>query len=854
LAGALSTTKINNGNSGGEAEWAFTKASSPYYWESTGDESEAGTRIMSKVDLRIKGIDMVFDLSEMKSPEKISDNNWRGIYFKKWKVELPAKFDDAERLSFPTAQSISLDDTQTDTRAFVDVGGMDLAFEKKYTENKPESKLSDFNHEFTLLKINMKDNSLTDSKIEGAIIIPLISETEKFTVKTPFDDNGLQTSIMTDGDLIDKAVKIGKGEERSLNLSVKQAVFDKDYLKMTIDIEWPALKLKANNINDLRIWGNRDIGFGKKDGGIGITNIPATFGVFPINAKEVKAGYKNGTYYIGFNTNVTLGDEGSTLTGGKNKKGSGGDLLAKKETKEKDANKKDINPWHIVKEVGNRITDVGVLYNENTWYIPLEIGFENSAGDVSLGGAVFHNIEDFGSGGFAVGEIPLTGVAEGGVFNFALMIGKTKPEDSDEKFWYWRGDLGISKSEDYVSDKVSAANDKAVAENRKKKMSNILAFALANKSGSKAGKKLAGNVEKNTAGSPQITTMGAFELRKLAGRIYYHMKPADADKGAAMIECQMGVTTKFGAESKKKLKEKKEEREYPELPGEYEPDIDTKIGFMLEFSAWHGSTGGRKWAGGMLADVSIAASGGISTIGVKALISTDNTIKEGEVDLKKSAFAGMGCFTYAKENGKYTGDIFISVKNKGGEKPLCVTGKVGLTFLKGQGMTRFELGSRKVPIHVTPGCQGWGGGGWFNYFKKNGNHSTELGLLISFSGGKSKKWDRKFCKIEAYAKASAALAVFGKTDWDPLKVRELGAALGLKVKVGIDFSRASGGRWYQRCIWRDLNLEAYLGGDVTLYFDNSQYLEKLKANLSGRISLCGGAFSPSFHYSYTHKY
>ncbi|MBK9014536.1 MAG: hypothetical protein IPM82_10885 [Saprospiraceae bacterium] len=313
LDGVMFTTANVKDMAGTRMSYKFTGANNPYYFSQTGMGADRDIKLVNNTQIQLDAIAAIFDLSEDESPLKISDDNWKGIYFTNFNVQFPTTFDGSNQIKLEQAQVYNFEVLPTNIfYAWIDRFGMDMDILRTFAgASGPAAAFNTFPDNLREIKIKLVDNTVSGCFIKGFVQIPLLDPDGEFNYTVPFDNNGLQASFLDD-DLVNREVVIRENSrELRLVLTVKQAVFkDHERLDMVIDMEWEALEINLTNVTEFKIWGNGEIGFRTPGGAKGLTNVVGKFdNQFEITIFGVAAGFFGDAYAFNFITHMVLGDE-----------------------------------------------------------------------------------------------------------------------------------------------------------------------------------------------------------------------------------------------------------------------------------------------------------------------------------------------------------------------------------------------------------------------------------------------------------------------------------------------------------------------------------------------------------------
>jgi hypothetical protein len=253
----------------------------------------------------------IIDFSANQSPSGFP-NNWKGVYVKKYKLKYHQLFDKKEEQlkivqEFERTIEQLYDATQ---KNFFNSNG--LNFKTDY-DFKPMDKLK-FNGFFTgkgKLQVNIENGSIQTGNVTGEALIPLLDQINGFPFTVNMSLDGFQVGVLSIN-LTGREIFFSKNSaEGEVKMTIKRAEFKKDYLELSVDLDYPSIKINVPNMDDFRIYGNNQIGFGKPNGGKAFENHLKgdLFGFTDIFIDTIGAAYMSGNYYCYASSYFNVADD-----------------------------------------------------------------------------------------------------------------------------------------------------------------------------------------------------------------------------------------------------------------------------------------------------------------------------------------------------------------------------------------------------------------------------------------------------------------------------------------------------------------------------------------------------------------
>jgi hypothetical protein len=299
-------TEFNSGN----VSLPFKKADQLYYISNPQVNLNNNILPLPYSNMIMAPVSFVIDLSEQKSPFKLSDNaEWKGVYFTKFRLDLNPNTDKYRQLIFEKLVSEEYElSANNNYKSWVGSDGLNLSITKKFVADK--STFNKFPATVQLLKLDIEKGSVQNSYLAGNIIIPFISIRNKFSFTAPISNTGIQPGYLDSLDGTSFTFNKGAGEQEII-IKITRAVFaDRERLDMTLDLEWPSLSVNINSLTGFKAWGNYKIGFLLPNGTMSFsTQLNGSLSNYPVTFDGIGAGCSNGAYAFGLTGKAVLADD-----------------------------------------------------------------------------------------------------------------------------------------------------------------------------------------------------------------------------------------------------------------------------------------------------------------------------------------------------------------------------------------------------------------------------------------------------------------------------------------------------------------------------------------------------------------
>jgi hypothetical protein len=308
-------TKVKDAT-GSRPEVAFKRADQLFYIQQEYQFANP-LAIIDNMDMTLNTAEYILDLSEEKSPNKVEGDDWKGVYFTKASVKIPADFDQTNQLVLD--QDYTFDYIQNDSEmldTWIDAQGMTFVWEHDF-DGAEIAKFNTFPMQLNEAKITLQGHALSESQFMGDILVPLINQSEPYTIKIPISEDGFGVGFF-DGGLDEKFTFNEDGGENKTEVTIKQATFkDNERLEMSVDLDVPALGFdKPLAISSFMVYGDHFIGLGKRNGAVDVDKINGMYNGFAFELNQLSASLQDEHYVFSYLGNMKLSPEFSDPDGG----------------------------------------------------------------------------------------------------------------------------------------------------------------------------------------------------------------------------------------------------------------------------------------------------------------------------------------------------------------------------------------------------------------------------------------------------------------------------------------------------------------------------------------------------------
>lgn len=310
LKGNIATNENVKTNDGNPYKISFENQPSLYYFEAASLLSSATNYLQPVDDLKFAFMpkEVVIDLSESESPDKLSGlPAWKGLYFPTYQVRFYANETDASnQLSLPN--DIDKNESQLNSDFWLTNEGLHLEYD--YLLDIEGITFNGFKTEIAG-NLSVENNQVSDSKMTGAIKIPVIHRTDEFSFEIPVTDEGLNTGYLNEDLTLRELVFNPYGGENRVDITINRAVFaDNERIDLEIDAELAGIGITVEGITDFRVYGDNTIGIGKRNGSKPLdVQVSGEYKGFTAVVQEVGAALYNGNYVFSYITALDMGDD-----------------------------------------------------------------------------------------------------------------------------------------------------------------------------------------------------------------------------------------------------------------------------------------------------------------------------------------------------------------------------------------------------------------------------------------------------------------------------------------------------------------------------------------------------------------
>lgn len=290
----------------------FTASDRLDFVKQTSNPGSSSIELLKGTGINLYASSYVFDFSDSQSPGKLSGQpDWKGVYFIESFVDFPLSPDKSNQLFFknPLHYAINESSSTIDTCWITTAG---LQFNVTKTAEKADTIwFNTFPGVFTSYGFAIQNSILTKGYLKGNIIIPLLSEKDRFAFTMPLTTRGFATGYL-DKSLDGLATVFNPdGGEQIINLKVNRAVFaDNERLDMNIDLAWPLMNISMKSLSELKVWGNGNIGFYTANGTFPLASeIQTQIKGFEVTIDYLGCGRQEKYYSFGTSAKIVMAED-----------------------------------------------------------------------------------------------------------------------------------------------------------------------------------------------------------------------------------------------------------------------------------------------------------------------------------------------------------------------------------------------------------------------------------------------------------------------------------------------------------------------------------------------------------------
>ncbi|MEO9964868.1 MAG: hypothetical protein ABJF11_03715 [Reichenbachiella sp.] len=290
----------------------FFDAEHVFYIELDQPEITNHVSVLNNTRIELRASTLTIDFSEKESPVSFSGQpDWKGVYFNSFQLRYNKNVDASGQVTldkvFNKPYELTSDGPE---EAWVTTKGFDFKIDKTFADGD-FGKFNTFPAKLNRIQLELKASKVVgESKLEGEMLIPVVSTEEPFDFTIPLSNMGFRTGYLHDLD--ETAFTFNKdGGEQLINILIKRAVFaDNNRLNMTIDVEWPALEITMKSVVGFKAWGDYTIGFNTKNGALPLSQrLNGKMSGYPVVIHTIGAGSSEGNYSFATTIDSQLGDD-----------------------------------------------------------------------------------------------------------------------------------------------------------------------------------------------------------------------------------------------------------------------------------------------------------------------------------------------------------------------------------------------------------------------------------------------------------------------------------------------------------------------------------------------------------------
>lgn len=265
--------------------------------------------LLNNARLYLQAVNYAFDFSETESDEKFSgDKEWKGVYISGANFIFESDVDKNYQIVYKKQYIKNIDATAPGPDScWVTSSGLQFNTTKNLTPadsvwfNKFPSFITNFRFSF-------QNSTIKNSYVKGKLYIPLISETREFAYTIPLSERGFQFGYLDESLDGIEFVYNGKADDQKINFRINKAVFAaKERLDMNINLEWPSLEIKLQNLEGFKVYGDTRIGFYKANGMFSLPDqTNGKIRGYPMMAHVLGAGSAPGLYAFSIRADVVM--------------------------------------------------------------------------------------------------------------------------------------------------------------------------------------------------------------------------------------------------------------------------------------------------------------------------------------------------------------------------------------------------------------------------------------------------------------------------------------------------------------------------------------------------------------------
>jgi hypothetical protein len=289
-----------------------------YYIETQNDSNINNISLIENTGFELSPEKIIIDFSDEVSPLKFASTpDWKGVYFEEFSLLSKILLDNSGQVILNNQVELSFSlSNSTDFKCWTTLNGLDFKIESDFDNSVSE--FNTFSGAITNLNIDIENNILSDSELNGYIIIPLISETEHFNFSISLSEDGFNTGYLDESLENYSFIFNPDGGEQQLEITLLNPYFsENEKLETSISVSWTSLNLSFTSIPYFNIWGSGAIGFITPNGSTNLVNqITGYLNEFQLTSNVLGCGSSEGAYGFGTTAvivmaeNISGGDDG----------------------------------------------------------------------------------------------------------------------------------------------------------------------------------------------------------------------------------------------------------------------------------------------------------------------------------------------------------------------------------------------------------------------------------------------------------------------------------------------------------------------------------------------------------------
>lgn len=283
-----------------------------FYMEIDQPEIVNHVSVLNKARIELRASTLTIDFSDKESPVDFAGQPaWKGVYFNNFNLRYNQNVDASGQVILDDVISkpyeLTVDGPE---EAWITTRGLDFKIDKDFEESD-KGRFNTFPATLNHIQLEIAASKVVgESKLEGEMLIPVVSTDDPFTFTIPLSNMGFRSGYLDDLDGTEFTFNKDGGEQL-INITIKRAVFaDNNRLNMTIDLAWPAMDVTMKSLVGFKAWGDYSIGFNTKNGAIPLSHrLNGLMSGYPVVLHTVGAGASEGNYSFATTIDSQLGDD-----------------------------------------------------------------------------------------------------------------------------------------------------------------------------------------------------------------------------------------------------------------------------------------------------------------------------------------------------------------------------------------------------------------------------------------------------------------------------------------------------------------------------------------------------------------